>query len=63
MMYRASGQAPPTTKPHPSTEADLESLVLGMTSFVEKASTHQGAEFPWSVQQIELDERIKQLIL
>ena len=28
-------------------ELDLQSLVFGMKSFVDKVSTHKGAEFPW----------------
>lgn len=28
-------------------ELDLQSMVYGMKSFVEKISSHQGAEFPW----------------
>ncbi len=30
-----------------SGELDLQSLVFGMRSFVDKVSSHTGAEFPW----------------
>jgi hypothetical protein len=28
-------------------EVDLQSMVYGMKSFVDKISSHEGAEFPW----------------
>ena len=28
-------------------ELDLQSMVHGMKSFVDKISSHEGAEFPW----------------
>lgn len=28
-------------------ELDLQSMVYGMKSFVDKISSHEGAEFPW----------------
>ena len=28
-------------------DLDLQSMVYGMKSFVEKVSSHKGAEFPW----------------
>lgn len=30
-----------------SQELDLQSMVYGMKSFVDKISSHEGAEFPW----------------
>ncbi len=30
-----------------SGELDLQSLLFGMRSFVDKVSSHKGAEFPW----------------
>ena len=30
-----------------SEQLELESLVFGMRSFVDKVSSHKGAEFPW----------------
>lgn len=30
-----------------SEELDLQSMVYGMKSFVDKVSSHEGAEFPW----------------
>ncbi len=32
-----------------SGELDLQSLLFGMRSFVDKVSSHEGAEFPWYV--------------
>ena len=32
-----------------SAELDLQSMVFGMKSFVEKVSSHEGAEMPWWV--------------
>ena len=29
-------------------ELDLQSMVYGVKSFVDKISSHEGAEFPWS---------------
>ena len=31
-------------------ELDLQSMVYGMKSFVDKISSHEGAEFPWYIQ-------------
>ena len=28
-------------------ELDLQSMVYGMKSFIDKISSHEGAEFPW----------------
>ena len=28
-------------------ELDLQSMVFGMKTFVDKVSSHKGAEFPW----------------
>ena len=28
-------------------ELDLQSMVFGMKTFVDKISSHKGAEFPW----------------
>ena len=30
-----------------SAQLDLQSMVYGMKSFVEKVSSHEGAEMPW----------------
>lgn len=44
---------PPTKEPLPNAtplntcDADLQSLVFGMKSFMENVSSHTGAEFPW----------------
>ena len=32
-----------------SEELDLQSMVYGMKSFVDKISSHEGAEFPWYI--------------
>ena len=32
-------------------EEDLQSMAFGMKSFVDKVSSHEGAEFPWYVGQ------------
>lgn len=37
-------------KKQPS-ELDLQSMVIGMKTFVDKVSSHKGAEFPWSVDE------------
>ena len=40
-MQLAAGYLPQDTPP-----SDLDSMVVGMKSFVDKISTHKGAEFP-----------------
>ncbi|KAL5473969.1 hypothetical protein EMCRGX_G028539 [Ephydatia muelleri] len=45
MMCEASGG---DRKP---SELDLQSMVFGMKTFVDKVSSHKGAEFPWSVDE------------
>ena len=42
VLYEASGQRKPE-----QSELDLQSMVFGMKTFVDKVSSHQGAEFPW----------------
>lgn len=34
-----------------SGELDLQSMVYGMKSFVDKISSHEGAEFPWYIRR------------
>ena len=43
-MQLAAGYLPQDTPP--SDPTDLDSMVVGMKSFVDKISTHKGAEFP-----------------
>lgn len=43
----SSGHVTTGSAPSEATSADLQSMVFGMKSFVEKVSSHSGAEFPW----------------
>ena len=48
LLYEASGQRKPDqSKPDPSSELDIQSMVFGMKTFVDKISSHEGVEFPW----------------
>jgi hypothetical protein len=43
----ASQNTDSATAPPPEGVADLQSMAYGMTAFLEKVSSHTGAEFPW----------------
>ncbi len=38
---------PEAQAPLVDTSADLQSMVFGVNSFIDKVSSHTGAEFPW----------------
>ena len=46
-LQSADSAAPPAPPTEGEPAADLQSIAYGMTAFLDKVSSHSGAEFPW----------------